>query len=153
MKVGRRVVGSAVLLMALTACSQSSAMVRTNEELCSDAFALPIRGAIDVMSNYDNLAAVRDQAQVVLRSTAPSAEVTAAAHTVATSTILIAETGLNLEIDPGSLDSLLGGGLDAISSLTGPLTDLAAAEVQLATVCAMVPSGGTSASHSGDVNA
>jgi hypothetical protein len=129
---------AAALGLALSGCSTAigAPTEKSNEVMCLDGLALPVTSGAQVFLDPDGIPELRTQALAVLDSTAPDPEITEAAHDVARKMIVVIDTVEGLEPGPGL--GLLGSGLDALSVLGQPLSDLSDSHMGLVEACSDV---------------
>lgn len=135
---GRAALAAVLVAVMLTGCSvaASGPTPKSNSVMCLDALALPVTSGAQAFIDPDRLSGLRTQALAVLDAEAPDAEVTGAAHDVARKMIIVVDTVEGLDPDAGL--GLLGSGLDALSTLGQPLSDLADAHAALLEACLKV---------------
>lgn len=125
--------GAVALLATGCASAASGPVEKSNEVMCLDGLALPVTSGAQVFLDPEAIPDLRAQAFAVLDSTAPDQQVTDSAHDVARKMIIVIDTVEGL--DPGPGLGLLGSGLDALSTLSQPLSDLSDAHTGLAEAC------------------
>lgn len=123
------------LAVLCTGCQSSASgpVEKSNDVMCLDGLALPVTSGAQVFLDPEVIPDLRAQAFAVLDSTAPDPEITDSAHDVARKMIIVIDTVEGL--DPGAGLGLLGSGLDALSTLGQPLSDLSDAHMGLAEAC------------------
>lgn len=130
---GLALVGSTVIALSGCGTSVAGPVEKSNEVMCLDGLALPVTSGAQIFLDPQAIPDLRAQAFAVLDSTAPDQAITNSAHDVARKMIIVIDTVEGL--DPGPGLGLLGSGLDALSTLGQPLSDLSEAHAGLAEAC------------------